>query len=218
MWMSDKTLVQQRLAVDLASLIDTLRPELVLPFLDAFWKILAREWGNIDALRYTHLPLLPPPPSKSPAQTNASNPSMNKFLYLIRQYLLASFRFLSRASWSNDSIDGLCSVLTATPLNPSDPKIPNGMRYHVLDVYVDELDNIDKERKGKMPLEKMLGPVREIAETGVTKAVRKSAKEALGDERLVDWNKVEVEKGEKDDGGEAGANGEEDGEWGGIEE
>jgi ribosomal RNA-processing protein 1 len=143
---------------------------------------------------------------------------MNKFLYLIRQYLLASFRFLSRASWSNDSIDGLCSVLTATPLNPSDPKIPNGMRYHVLDVYVDELDNIDKEREGKMPLEKMLGPVRKIAETGVTKAVRKSAKEALGDERLVDWNKVEVEKGEKDEGGEAGANGEEDGEWGGIEE
>ena len=52
MWMSDKPLIQQRLAVDLAALVDTLHPESVLPFLNAFWKTMAREWNGIDVLRY----------------------------------------------------------------------------------------------------------------------------------------------------------------------
>ena len=52
MWMSDKPLIQQRLAVDFAALVDTLHPEIVLPFLDAFWKTMAREWNGIDVLRY----------------------------------------------------------------------------------------------------------------------------------------------------------------------
>lgn len=52
MWMSDKPLIQQRLAVDLAALVDTLHPEIILPFLDAFWKTMAREWNGIDVLRY----------------------------------------------------------------------------------------------------------------------------------------------------------------------
>ncbi|KAF2804830.1 nucleolar protein-like protein NOP52 variant [Mytilinidion resinicola] len=188
MWMSDKPLVQQRLAVDLASLVDTLRPEVVLPFLDAFWKIMAREWGNIDALR------------------------MNKFLYLIRQYLFASFRYLSRHGWANTStITGCMHVLAATPLNSTDPKIPNGLRYHVLDIYVDELDRVDADREGKMPLEALLAPVRALDMESKTKAVRKSAREVLTDERLKNWNKVEEDAGEESSGGVA-VGGEDDGE------
>jgi ribosomal RNA-processing protein 1 len=51
MWMSDKPLPQQRLANDLASLVDILPSETALPFLDAFWKTMAREWNGIDVLR-----------------------------------------------------------------------------------------------------------------------------------------------------------------------
>ena len=52
MWMQDKPKNQQRLAVDLAGLIDILPAESFLPFMDAFWKTMAREWNGIDALRY----------------------------------------------------------------------------------------------------------------------------------------------------------------------
>lgn len=49
--MSDRPLTQQRLAADLAGLIDVLPAHNVVPFLDAFWKTMAREWGGIDVLR-----------------------------------------------------------------------------------------------------------------------------------------------------------------------
>ena len=55
MWMSDRPLTQQRLAIDLAGLVDVLRPEIVVPWLDAFWKTMAREWNGIDVLRYVRL-------------------------------------------------------------------------------------------------------------------------------------------------------------------
>lgn len=197
MWMSDKALIQQRLAVDLASLVDILHSDVVLPFLDAFWKTMAREWNGIEVLR------------------------MNKFLFLVRQYLAASFRFLSKQNWSNTSaIEAYLHILSDTPLNPNEAKIPNGMRYHVLDVYVDELDKVDAYREGKMPLELLLRPVRTIEKESRTKAVRKRAKEALDDERLVNWNGDDMEgvsKTGKEKGGEAVENNVEEDEWGGIE-
>lgn len=51
MWMSDRPRTQQQLARDLASLVDDVRPSVIIPFLDAFWKTMAREWVGIDALR-----------------------------------------------------------------------------------------------------------------------------------------------------------------------
>jgi hypothetical protein len=51
-WMSDKVLTQQRLTAELASLIEVVPAETVVPFLDAFWTTMAREWVGIDVLRY----------------------------------------------------------------------------------------------------------------------------------------------------------------------
>jgi len=50
--MQDKMRSQQRLARDLASLVQSLQEDVVLPFIDAFWKTMAREWNGIGALRY----------------------------------------------------------------------------------------------------------------------------------------------------------------------
>ena len=52
MWMSDRPRPQQMLAADLADLVAVLPESNVLPFLTAFWKTMAREWTNIDVLRY----------------------------------------------------------------------------------------------------------------------------------------------------------------------
>ena len=218
MWMSDKPLIQQRLAVDLAALVDTLHPEIVLPFLDAFWKTMAREWNGIDVLRYfillvsanIHLLII------------SRNLRMDKFLFLVRQYLAASFRQFSKQGWRDtNSIEQYMDILAETPLNQTDMKIPNGMRYHVLDIYVDELDKVDEKREGKMPLELLLGPVQALEKESPMKVVRKRAKEALEDERLKNWNKdfkegpLENDRGVSDERDEGE---EDDDEWGGIEE
>ena len=148
---------------------------------------------------------------------------MDKFLYLVRQNLAASFRYLSRHSWSNAAATKqYMAVLSDIPLNLSNARIPNGLRYHVLDIYVDELDMVDSERKGDMPLETLLEPVRRMQKESVTKALRKRAKETLDDERLRDWNdngdvstQQLVERQDQDGSGEEIR---EDEEWGGIEE
>lgn len=58
--MSDKPLVQQGLAVDLANLVLRINPvgaaegaqlTAALAFLDGFWTALVREWNGIDRLR-----------------------------------------------------------------------------------------------------------------------------------------------------------------------
>lgn len=49
--MSDRPRTQQRLVTDLAELIEVLPDENVLPYLQAFWKTMVREWNGIDVLR-----------------------------------------------------------------------------------------------------------------------------------------------------------------------
>ncbi|KAF5388539.1 hypothetical protein D9757_004658 [Collybiopsis confluens] len=53
-WMSDKPLVQQALASELASLVlCTPNPSSALSFLNGFWETIVREWNGIDRLRPT---------------------------------------------------------------------------------------------------------------------------------------------------------------------
>ncbi|KAF2189517.1 nucleolar protein NOP52 variant [Zopfia rhizophila CBS 207.26] len=188
MWMQDKPLHQQHLARDLASLVEVLQQPVVLPFLDSFWKTIAREWGGIEALR------------------------MDKYLFLIRQYLNASFRYLSRQNWNNEAaIEQYAEILEETPLNVLDVKIPNGLRYHVLDIYIDELEKVGAEKLECIPLEKLLEPVRRLEGESKVKSVRNAAKETLDDDRLKAWRGEEVHKEMREGGSE-------DDEWGGIDD
>ncbi len=111
---------------------------------------------------------------------------------------------------------GYMAILASIPLNSGDGKVPNGLRYHVLDIYVEELDRVDTPRCGGLPLDLLLGPLRMIEKESPTKAVKVRAKEALADERLKDWEYVSV--GENGDGksGEEDDEGRGD-EWGGID-
>ncbi|KAK3700966.1 hypothetical protein LTR37_015672 [Vermiconidia calcicola] len=170
MWMSDKPLTQQRLARDLAELSTVLKGrQNFLGFLDAFWKTMAREWGGIEALR------------------------MDKFLYL-------GFECVGKREWADEElIDDYLAILTAVPLNVRDTKIPNGLRYHVIDVYVDELVKADTQKTA--PLEKILAPLKKLGKDSFTKAVRTRVQEALDDDRLLDWTKFGIDSagGEEDD-------------------
>ena len=53
--MSDKPLVQQALATEIAGILLTIpKASSSLAFLRGFWESLVREWGGIDYLRYVH--------------------------------------------------------------------------------------------------------------------------------------------------------------------
>lgn len=185
--MQDKPALQQRLSLSLAALPSSLHPSLILPFHRAFWITMVREWAQIDALR------------------------LDKYLFLIRQYVAAGLRWLAADDWADRAAaEGYVRVLEETGLSARDAKVPNGLRYHVLDVYVDELERVESGWAERMEvLGVLLGPVERLAEEGWVKAVRVAARECLEDERVRAW------RGED---GKGDGEGEEEEEWGGIED
>ncbi|TQS37867.1 hypothetical protein Golomagni_01645 [Golovinomyces magnicellulatus] len=161
MWMTDRPLPQQSLANSLAQLIFILPSQNVIPFLRAFWQTMQREWTNIDVLR------------------------MEKFLLLTRRYFGASLEILKKQNWNEDSVEQMRLLMVEIPCNTKDLKIPNGMRYHIIDIYVDELEKLGCLEEGsEAPLERLLEPLRSLADNSLTKNVRLKAREALKDERL----------------------------------
>lgn len=76
------------------------------------------------------------------------------------------------------------------------PHGPDGLRYHILDLWIDEIEKVvefeegeDGERriKGDVPMEVLLRPVETLKAKGMHKPVRTRAGETLDDERLVEW-------------------------------
>ncbi|KAL0579446.1 hypothetical protein V5O48_002552 [Marasmius crinis-equi] len=120
-WMSDKPLVQQALASELAELIliITTTPS-SLAFLEGFWETIVREWNGIDRLR------------------------MDKYYMLVRRFVNASFRLLLRNDWDEGTCESYNNILSREggPLCPNDPKIPASLTYHLADVYLEELDKV----------------------------------------------------------------------------
>jgi ribosomal RNA-processing protein 1 len=196
--MQDKPALQQALSRDLASLVSHLRTPVVLPFLRAFFVTMAREWSHIEALR------------------------LDKYLYLIRRYLNASFEFLACRKWKASVLEDWNKIVEETPLDPSDMKIPNGLRYHVLDIWVDELEKVagekwekeGKEGKENETLELLVKPIETMKQKSTLKALRDAARECLDDERLMLWRGLEEEDEVRDemdmDDGEV--------EWGGFDD
>jgi ribosomal RNA-processing protein 1 len=143
---------------------------------------------------------------------------MDKFLYLVRVYLQASFKYFASGGWSKEERLGeYIGVLEEIPLNPRDAKIPDGLRYHCLDIYVDELEIVDEKREGKMPIETLLQPVRKLGIQSLSKTVRLRVKETLKDDRLKDWLGEENEKKSQGNDGSNDKIADND-EWGGIED
>ncbi|KAH6916987.1 ribosomal RNA processing protein [Coprinopsis sp. MPI-PUGE-AT-0042] len=118
-WMSDKPLVQQALASELAELLLTIPSDAEsIAFLRRFWETIVREWNGIDRLR------------------------MDKYYMLVRRFVNASFRLLIRAKWQKEIVAGYTNILSQVggPLCPSDTKVPTGLGNHVADIYLEELD------------------------------------------------------------------------------
>ncbi|WEW55824.1 hypothetical protein PRK78_001257 [Emydomyces testavorans] len=120
------------------------------------------------------------------------------------------------------------------------PKGPDGIRYHLMDIWLDELekcatdpvegderseddgaggaeegeDTVRKTRlKGGVPMELILRPIERLKEKSPNKTVRRRATAMLEDERLVMWG-VRNRKGAEDSDEDE----QEEEEWGGLED
>ncbi|KAI0049251.1 ribosomal RNA processing protein [Auriscalpium vulgare] len=142
--MSDKPLVQQGLASELAELLLTIKPSTSsLAFLRGFWQTTVREWNGIDRLR------------------------IDKYYMLVRRYVNASFRLLLRAQWEPKLCQEYNDILTAPggPLCPNDNRVPLSLAYHLSDIYLEELDKVlspstgsDGDELPPAPLDTLLSP------------------------------------------------------------
>lgn len=87
--MSDKPLVQQALAAELAEIVLAIpSADLALDFLHGFWFTMTREWNGIDRLR------------------------MDKFCMLVRRFVNASLRLLLRLDWEGQTVEDLNDILS----------------------------------------------------------------------------------------------------------
>ena len=87
--------------------------------------------------------------------------------------------------YTEDAISQYNDLISATPLAPFDTKVPDGLRYHILDIYIDELLAVGA-LAGNLggAGTALLEPVLSIKHKTRTKSVRKRALEALQDDRL----------------------------------
>lgn len=112
MWLADKREVQEELASSFANMIGGFRSnKLKLLFISTFFQILLREWSLLDMHR------------------------MNKFYFLIRVIIRKALQTSFDQLPSTDFLVGFNDVLYNSALTQR----PNGIRYHVADVFLSEL-------------------------------------------------------------------------------
>ncbi|KAE8541763.1 hypothetical protein D1P53_001936 [Cryptococcus gattii VGV] len=128
-WMSDKPLIQQGLAAELAELLLKINPRTNSPgdkfkaslaFLEGFWDSIAREWAGIDRLR------------------------MDKYYLLMRRYVNATFRLLAREKWEKEAIAAVNRILMKEGgvMTWEDRRVPTSISTHLSDIYLDELNKV----------------------------------------------------------------------------
>ncbi|KIK30210.1 hypothetical protein PISMIDRAFT_644766 [Pisolithus microcarpus 441] len=159
-WMSDKPLVQQALASELAELLLTIKKvSSSLHFLWGFWTTMVREWHGIDRLR------------------------MDKYYLLVRRFLNASFRLLIRAHWDHSALKSYNAILSDSggPLCPNDIRLPSSLSYHLADIYLEELDKViaSLDSPSPVPLLSLVHPFITLAARTPTSTTYKHLENAL---------------------------------------
>lgn len=244
---SDRPRTQQALARALARLVADIPRDTVQTFLRAFWITMGREWHGIDRLRldkYLFLIrcyvgagfslFLRPGGEEEEAdggqgakrrkgvkgkKTNGRWDGLAEYISMLEKGALSTTNF--EPDEAQTTPEGKATQM---------PKGPDGLRYHVMDVWIDELENVvvDQENEGrlrdKVPMDILLRPIYTLQKHSITKTVRLRAAETLRDERLVQWGVVKREEkhvGQHDQDGDDGDDDDEDeddGDWGGFDE
>lgn len=175
LWMSDRPLPQQSLAASLADLqLTSLRPPSAATWMSAFWEVVSSKWTSIDVLR------------------------MEKFLLLVRRVFGAGVRWVMEGEKGEERKEVFLGVLKDWPFGEREGEVPLGLRLHVVDIWVDELERagaLESKDEGVKALVEGMGEVVRGVTTGVpSKPLRERAKESLEDERLPWYEAPEAEE------------------------
>ncbi|KAI8825878.1 uncharacterized protein EV422DRAFT_144812 [Fimicolochytrium jonesii] len=133
-WMSDKPMIQEHLADKLAAVVMKLPEGNGLRYMKAFWTIMIKEWHGIDRLR------------------------LDKFYMLLRKFHFYGFRYLQTKEWEQSVVEQYLNLLIKGPLRPNDLKVPDGLRYHTSEVYLDELRKAVSSEPSKETKVQLLQP------------------------------------------------------------
>ncbi|NXJ11074.1 RRP1B protein, partial [Odontophorus gujanensis] len=118
MWMQDKPLLQEELANNISQLIHVIQnTEAQHLFIRTFWQTMSREWNGIDNLR------------------------LDKYYMLIRMILRQSFEVLKRSDWDESLRELLLQLLMKEVMDP-DNNAPKGIKFHFIDIYLQELAQV----------------------------------------------------------------------------
>ncbi|XP_020008224.2 ribosomal RNA processing protein 1 homolog B isoform X3 [Castor canadensis] len=118
MWVQDEPPLQEELANTVSQLIHVVNnSEAQYLFIQTFWQTMNREWKGIDKLH------------------------LDKYYMLIRLVLRQSFEVLKRNGWEESRIQLFLDVLMKEILCP-ESQSPDGVRFHFIDIYLDELSTV----------------------------------------------------------------------------
>ncbi|KAH3675465.1 hypothetical protein WICMUC_002754 [Wickerhamomyces mucosus] len=183
MWFSDRPRPQQRLANDLGELFLIIPLQNYSNFCKGFWSVISKEWSGIDHHR------------------------LDKFLLLVRRAIFNQLKKLNQENWDDKLVKKFLQVLAEIPLS-GDQRIPNGIPFHLIDIYADELERLmfseleedeedgDQEDLAKQrqeiidetPLKDLIGPFEKLSQSALNRTLRDKIKEdLLHDPRLVAW-------------------------------
>lgn len=116
---------------------------------------------------------------------------LDKFYLLIRKNIEGGFRLCMSLDWSEEIVNNYVLLLQDIPLNPTNPKVPNSIRYHILDVYLDELDKFFpvKSKNQNFQIKLLLTPFVNLLEKSSDKYLKKYVSETIFlDKRIESWN------------------------------
>ncbi|KAL3887130.1 hypothetical protein ACJMK2_027084 [Sinanodonta woodiana] len=128
MWMQDKPIIQEELSDTLSSLLHIFpHVPTKFQFLKVFFQTEAREWNGIDRWR------------------------LDKFMMLIRRMLREAFQMLKRLKFADEHVNKFMSMLFDSLLSPPSSLVPDGLKIHIIDIYLEELkqigtDNLNSEQ------------------------------------------------------------------------
>ncbi|KAJ4709187.1 ribosomal RNA processing protein 1-like [Melia azedarach] len=114
-WHADKLPVQTELIERVSSLLPFLDIPIAVHYFSVFLLTMRREWTGIDGLR------------------------LDKFYLLIRRFLHYFFEFLRKHSWDVEFSKRLMNVLMEKSLLADDKFHGNGVNYHIVSIFVEEL-------------------------------------------------------------------------------
>ncbi|RMC06206.1 hypothetical protein DUI87_15636 [Hirundo rustica rustica] len=86
-------------------------------FIQTFWQTMNREWNGIDNLR------------------------LDKYYMLMRLILRQSFEVLKRSGWDEGLVEPLLQLLMKEIMDP-DSNSPTGIKFHFIDIFLDELAKV----------------------------------------------------------------------------